>query len=134
MDGPGEIVMPKAYFEAEIAPLGFKHARNFMVGFVAADTGKAHHYIVAKAGMAHFMPYARLAARYADAETILRDIEEIAEDVRGQSVYDTDGIVIAVDEPELREALGSTNHHHRWQIAYKTLGDTAETIVTGIVW
>jgi DNA ligase (NAD+) len=134
MDGPGEIVMPKAYFEAEIAPLGFKHSRNFMVGFVNADTGKAHHYIVAKAGMAHFMPYSKLPAFYADADTILRDIAEIAGVIRNDCPYDTDGIVIVVEEPDLREALGSTNHHHRWQIAYKTLGDTAEAFVTAVVW
>ena len=29
---------------------------------------------------------------------------------------------------------GATNHHHRWQIAYKTKGETAETVVRSITW
>ncbi len=134
VDGPGEIVMPKAFFEEQIAPLGFKHPRNFMVGFVAADTEKDHHRLVKEAGMAHFVPYANVSARYADAETILQNIGEIAEHMRKSCPYDTDGIVIEIEDPGLRAALGSTNHHHRWQIAYKTKGETAETTVTGVVW
>ncbi|MBU2772454.1 DNA ligase [Acidithiobacillus ferrooxidans] len=134
VDGPGEIVMPKDFFEEHLVPLGFKHPRNFMVGFVGADTEKDHHRMVKESGMAHFVPYANLPRFYADKDTILRDIAHISEDIRKNTPYDTDGIVIEVEEPELRAALGSTNHHHRWQIAYKTKGETAETTVTGVVW
>ncbi|MHB8365518.1 MAG: helix-hairpin-helix domain-containing protein [Acidithiobacillus sp.] len=134
MDGPGEIVIPKAFFADKVAPLGFKHSRNFMVGFIAADTVKDHHRMVAGAGMAHFVPYANLSERRMTSREILNNIEEIAEQIRNGSPYDTDGIVIEVVDPEIRVALGSTNHHHRWQIAYKTLGETAETMVSGIAW
>ena len=134
VDGPGEIVMPKAFFADYVAPLGFKHSRNFMVGFIAADTVKDHHRMVAEAGMAHFVPYINLPERHMTSREILSNIEEIAEQVRNDVTYDTDGIVIAVMDPEIRAALGSTNHHHRWQIAYKTQGETAETTVTGVVW
>ena len=30
--------------------------------------------------------------------------------------------------------MGATNHHHRWQIALKTLGETATTTVNNIRW
>ncbi|MCR1345277.1 NAD-dependent DNA ligase [Acidithiobacillus ferrooxidans] len=134
VDGPGEIVMPQAFFESEMVPLGLKNPRNVMVGFVAAETEKEHHRLIAEAGMAHFMPYQNLPKYYADRDTILRDIQTISESMRKESPYKTDGIVIEIEEPELRAALGSTNHYHRWQIAYKTKGETAETTVTGVVW
>ena len=134
VDGPGEIVMPQAFFDSEMVPLGFKDPRNVMVGFIAAETEKEHHRLIADAGMAHFMPYQNLPRYYADRNTILSDIQMISERMRKESPYKTDGIVIEVEDPELREALGSTNHHHRWQIAYKTQGATAETTVTGVVW
>lgn len=134
VDGPGEIVMPRDFFVERVASLGFKHPRNFMVGFVAADETKDHHRLVADAGMAHFVPYTNLIPIHANAETILEEIEEMAACIREASPYDTDGVVIEVVDPRLRDALGSTNHHHRWQIAYKTQGEIAETTVIGVVW
>lgn len=41
-----------------------------------------------------------------------------------------DGIVIKINELDIRQALGSTNHHPRWAMAYKF---PAKQVVTRIV-
>lgn len=45
-------------------------------------------------------------------------IERHTED-RGSLPYEIDGLVIKVNETDVREALGFTGHHPRWAIAYK---------------
>jgi len=46
--------------------------------------------------------------------------------------YEIDGLVVKVNELELREAFGYTGHHPRWAIAYKFEAPQAETTVLGI--
>jgi DNA ligase (NAD+) len=48
--------------------------------------------------------------------------------------YPTDGVVAEVTDERLKERMGATAHHYRWQIAIKTKGETARTTVTGIQW
>jgi DNA ligase (NAD+) len=45
-----------------------------------------------------------------------------------------DGMVAGVTDESVRERMGATAHHYRWQIAIKTKGETAVTRVTNIVW
>ena len=49
--------------------------------------------------------------------------------VRGDADYETDGMVVKVDELDLRERLGATSRHPRWCIAYKYEAERAETVV-----
>ena len=46
--------------------------------------------------------------------------------------YEVDGVVIAVDDREHREALGSTSRAPRWAFAYKFPPRTATTTVEGV--
>ena len=46
--------------------------------------------------------------------------------------YEIDGLVVKVNELATREALGYTEHHPRWAIAYKFEAPQAETVVQGI--
>ena len=48
--------------------------------------------------------------------------------------YPTDGVVAEVTDDRLKDRMGATAHHYRWQIAIKTKGETAQTTVTGIQW
>ena len=54
------------------------------------------------------------------------------EEKRGELPYDSDGVVVKVDDITLREKMGSTQHHHNWQIAYKFGVPAVETTVTGV--
>ena len=46
--------------------------------------------------------------------------------------YEIDGIVVKVDELAVRERLGATGHHPRWEIAYKFESPEGVTTVTAI--
>jgi len=46
--------------------------------------------------------------------------------------YEIDGLVIKVNETDVRETLGFTGHHPRWAIAYKFESPEGTTIVKGI--
>jgi len=130
----GEIVVEQAFFEEQLAPLGFKHPRNFMVGFVGADEIQDHHILAAQHGKARFVSYDSLDSFTGTATDFLDRILEINEQLRSSSPYATDGIVISVDDPQIRKAIGSTNHHHRWQIAFKTQSMGEETTVLALHW
>jgi len=63
------------------------------------------------------------------------DIAAVAEVIRTWATkraevdYATDGMVVKVDELDLRELLGQTSHHPRWCIAYKYEAERAETVL-----
>lgn len=52
--------------------------------------------------------------------------------IRKNLEYDIDGLVIKVNDMNLREKLGMTEHHPRWAIAYKFDAPMAQTKVHGI--
>ena len=54
------------------------------------------------------------------------------EDTTASLLFYCDGIVLKVNDIRLREALGSTQRHPRWAIAYKFEGGTAITRVVGV--
>ncbi len=130
----GEIVIEEKFFQESIAPLGFKYARNFMVGFVRADTVKDHHHIAGASGKARFVAYDQLPAVSGSADFFLNNIADINEQIRKNCEYKTDGIVLSVDNMKIRSAIGSTHNYHRWQIAFKTQEDGVETRVTDVLW
>jgi len=52
---------------------------------------------------------------------------------RDKLQYDIDGLVIKINDLDIRESLGYTSHHPRWAIAYKFESPMAETILLNIV-
>lgn len=71
---------------------------------------------------------------FAVCEEIDNVIEKIHEwdDVRHKLPYETDGVVIKVNESFLRPELGQTSKAPRWAIAYKFAAEQAATIIEGI--
>ena len=53
-------------------------------------------------------------------------------DKRHSLDFETDGVVIKIDDLELRDRLGSTSKAPRWAIAFKFAPERAETLVRGI--
>ena len=51
---------------------------------------------------------------------------------RGELDFETDGVVVKVDDPELRERLGATAKAPRWAVAFKFEAEQAETVVLAI--
>ena len=54
------------------------------------------------------------------------------EDLRHQLPYETDGVVIKVNQSNLREELGTTSKFPRWAIAYKFEAEQATTVINDI--
>jgi len=131
--GIGEIVIVRSYFEAHLAK-EFEHPRNMVVGIISSDTVKAIAQKALDDGVVHFFPYNQLACWEGQADNLLQDIDTIIADLAEQTDYPMDGAVAEVVNPEIREAMGATAHHYRWQIAIKKKGATAMTEVVDVTW
>jgi len=66
-----------------------------------------------------------------DLAGVLAAIDEWAEK-RSQADYDTDGVVVKIDELDLRRQLGQTSKYPRWCIAYKYEAQQAETVLRSV--
>lgn len=70
--------------------------------------------------------------------TVCGEIEEVLEiieewdELRHDLPYETDGVVIKVNEERFREELGSTSKSPRWAIAYKFKAEQATTLLESI--
>lgn len=131
--GVGEIVIRKSYFDEHLSS-AFEHPRNMVVGIISSDTLNEYAQKALEDQAIHFVPYTRLAFWEGDADTMLLDMDAILSDLTGQTDYPMDGAVAEVMSTEIRDSMGATAHHYRWQIAIKTKGDTAVTVVDTVIW
>lgn len=131
-EGLGEIVVSLSYFEENLAD-AFEHPRNLVVGIVSSDTVNEAARQALADGAVRFVPYRSLPDWVGSGEDLLDRIEALYTELTGID-YPTDGLVIEATDGRLREAMGATRHHYRWQIAYKRRGDTAVTRVAAVTW
>lgn len=64
-------------------------------------------------------------------DEVLKTIHKF-DSLRHQLPYETDGVVIKINESELRDQLGSTSKFPRWAIAYKFEAEQAQTTINAI--
>ena len=131
--GLGEIVITNSYF-AEYLAAHFEHPRNLVVGIINSETLNPYAEKALAAGAVQFVPYSRLPEWRGAGAELLQNLDEIKEDLEAQTDYPLDGLVAEVVEPELRQLLGHTDHHYRWQIAIKSKGEIGRTEVLDITW
>jgi DNA ligase (NAD+) len=131
--GLGEIVVVQAYFEQHLADK-FEHPRNMVVGIISSDTLNEDARQALEEGQVRFVPYRQLASWEGTADAFKDQAEHITADLAAETPYPMDGIVLEVVDEALRSHLGATAHHHRWQIALKRKGQTAETLVQAVQW
>ena len=67
-------------------------------------------------------------------ERIWLKVSEITQDLVDRVDYPLDGMVAEVTQAKVKNHMGATNHHHRWQIAIKAEGEVKETKVLDIGW
>jgi len=130
--GAGEIVVNQHYFNEHLADR-FENARNFQASIIREKQLDDLVLQAIRDKAAVFYPFAQLPAWEGNAAGLLENFTEIVDDVRGFVEYDVDGVVIEVTNPELQQQLGSTRHHHRWQIAFKSNAETAEVKVLRVI-
>ncbi len=72
-------------------------------------------------------------------EIIKGKIKDISAYIEGQIKgrnklnYEIDGLVVKINEIDIRENLGHTSHHPRWEIAFKFDSPIAQTVLKNIV-
>lgn len=72
--------------------------------------------------------YPKVCKRIDEVHTIIKDWD----DLRHELPYETDGVVIKINQTHLRDQLGSTSKFPRWAIAYKFEAEQATTIINDI--
>jgi DNA ligase (NAD+) len=68
-----------------------------------------------------------------DIDQVIKAIEEFA-DVRGKLAYQTDGMVVKVDDFGQRQKLGATSKAPRWVIAFKYKAEQMQTVLKEVDW
>lgn len=117
--GAGEIVVNKAYFKNYLSDI-FDNTRNIIASVIKEGEHSEEISAAIGHGAITFQLFEYLFGYERTKSELIEDIEELW-GWCGQCIYDTDGIVIEVvhDQDMLRQELGATNHHNKWQIAYK---------------
>ncbi|MBU4286824.1 MAG: DNA ligase, partial [Proteobacteria bacterium] len=131
--GLGELVIVMSYFEEHLSD-EFEHPRNMVVGIITSDTLNEFAKKALQDNMVHFVPYSVLPKWTGSAAELLENIEQITTDLTEKTDYPIDGMVAEVTNEDVKNHMGATAHHYRWQIAIKTKGETAITTVEGIKW
>ncbi len=131
--GVGEIVVVKSYFDEHMADF-FEHPRNMVVGIISSDTLNENATTALNDKMVHFVPYRQAASTIVDGRRLVEGTRQLVQELLKNVDYPTDGVVAEVTDDRLKDRMGATAHHYRWQIAIKTKGETAQTTVTGIQW
>ena len=126
--GAGEIVINKDYFAQHLAE-HFENARNFQASIIKEKELEQHALDAIEKKAAVFFPFIQLPAWLGTATELLADFEAIEKQVLTRVNYDVDGVIFEATEDRLKQHMGATRHHHRWQIALKNNTETAEVKV-----
>lgn len=130
--GAGEIVVNAEYFREKLSKY-YDNSRNFQAAILAE---KKIEVIVQKAiddKAALFFPFSQLPAWKGTVGELEKNFKNIVAKVWAYVDYDVDGVVIEITKKTLKEYMGATQHHHRWQIAYKENIEKAEVEVLGVI-
>jgi|GEM_PF-26687 len=100
------------------------------VGHIEGSTWQEHSDFV-KAATAWGIPQSPLAQVFTSIEDVMKFLAGF-EATRRTLDYDTDGVVVRVDNFTAQEKLGRTAKAPRWAIAYKYASEQAETILIGV--
>ena len=130
--GQGEIVLEQEFFDKHLSSK-FSHPRNVIVGIAGSDDINDDAENALKEGAVSFIPHISLVSWKGTSNDLLSNFDVIMKQVK-VSPYPMDGVVIEVMEEGIKSSMGSTNHHHNWQIAYKEKGQTAFSTVQSISW
>ncbi|OGC51146.1 hypothetical protein A2982_03090 [candidate division WWE3 bacterium RIFCSPLOWO2_01_FULL_39_13] len=128
----GEVIIPISYFEEKLK-VEYKNPRNAVVGIMKSKT-------VTLAGIQALLDKGVHFVLHDQAKVIEAQKRELLNEDTWESIleemfrvdYPLDGIVIKATSQELRSKLGATQHHDRWQIAYKTPAERKWSVIQEI--
>lgn len=129
--GPGEIVIKKSYFDSELSQQ-FENSRNIQAAIIAEKKVDESIQKAIDEGACVFFPFSLIENWTGHYTAVLSDFESIVDKIWNVVDYDTDGVVLEVTNEMLKEHMGATRHHHRWQIAFKVNAESAEVKVLAV--
>jgi DNA ligase (NAD+) len=130
--GAGEIVVNQSYFSIHLADT-FENARNFQASVIKEKELEPHALEAIQNHAAVFYPFCDLPDWRGSSAELKADFEAIIAKVQTLVDYDVDGVVFEVADDRIKQHLGATRHHHRWQIAYKSNAESAEVKVLEVI-
>lgn len=134
--GKGEIVVDREYFNKYLSDK-YENTRNVIAAVIKeGQLDTEIELAIAKGGVC-FVPFQKILGFHTD-----RFLEWLSPEMLDafwshtmrHTPFDTDGLVLEVVNDQIKEVMGNTNHHHRWQIAYKRNTEFHDCKVTGITW
>lgn len=129
----GELVVPSDYFEKKMSGV-FSHPRNAMAGLCGSlEYGKPQQQMLDD-GVVHMVVYKDAPAIDATYDELVNNISNFYSNVKSNCPYLVDGLIIEITDNEVKSYMGSTNHHHKWMVAYKEQSEHAFTEVNEITW
>lgn len=126
--GAGEIVVTQSYFSQHLADT-FENARNFQASIIKEKDLDEHAVQAINNHAAVFFPFSELPDWRGSANEIRKKFDEIVALIHTLVDYDVDGVIFEVTDAAIKDYMGATRHHHRWQIAYKQNAETAQVKV-----
>lgn len=131
--GAGEIVIDDSYFEREIrVQFNMTHPRNFVSGMTDADELKPHHIKALNDGAVYFAPFSCLNRQIMSADDLINGFLSLPGQAKTATPFATDGAVVSVANENIRDIMGANSKAHRWMMAIKEEGESADVLVTGI--
>ncbi|MGR9053202.1 MAG: helix-hairpin-helix domain-containing protein, partial [Gammaproteobacteria bacterium] len=130
--GAGEIVVSREYFQSRLADV-FENARNFQASIIREKELEEHALEAVRKKAAVFYPFAQLPYWQGSADRILDEFDDIVANVYRKVDFDVDGVVFEVTDDAIKQYMGATRHHHRWQIAFKSNVETAAVRVLRVI-
>ena len=130
--GPGEIVISKRYFD-DVLNLHFENSRNIQAAIIAEKNVDENVQKAIDEGACVFYPFELIDHWTGDPQELLSNFESIVEKIWHSVEYDIDGVVLETTDEKIKEHMGSTRKHHRWQIAFKVNEEAAEVEVIRVI-
>lgn len=127
----GEIVVNKYYFEEHLSSK-YENSRNVIAAAIKEGEPDPEITDAILTGNLKFVAFEDLASWTLDADELVRTLMDMWSINIGITKYDTDGLVIEAIDPAIKSKMGHTNHHYRWQIAFKQNTEFFNVRVTGI--
>jgi len=130
--GPGEIVIKKSYFDSFLSE-DFENSRNIQAAIIAEKKVDESVQKAIDEGACVFFPFSLIENKTAHFKEILADFDNIVEHIWNAVDYDIDGVILEVTNDAIKQHMGATRHHHRWQIAFKVNSESAQVKVLKVV-
>ncbi len=131
--GPGEIVVLTSYFNDNLAS-HFENTRNVQASVIREYTPEEYVQKAIDDKAVVFYPFRILPAWEGSWAELEPDFEKVIESIRSSvSQFGCDGVVLEITDEKVKEYMGATRHHWRWQIALKKNSQSAQARIVKLV-